>query len=115
MSVALAAMTTAALNELFEDLWLALGPKKSTGKTAALRAARRALRAAKSVRIRTIIDPLDAPGTGGLGEASKRFKLYNDGETVAAFILRHGDGAHLRLDVQRGNIKLVTKRGRKGR
>lgn len=110
MGAALTGMTVAELNRLYEDLWLAIGPKKLGSKAEALRVAARALRAADAVRIRTIVDPLDAPGTGGLGEASKRFKLYRDGESVADFILRHGDGAHLRLDVQRGNIKLVAKR-----
>lgn len=110
MGAALSGMTVAELNRLYEDLWLAVGPKKFANKADALRAAARALRAADAVRIRTIVDPRDAPETGGLGEASKRFKLYREGETVADFILRHGDGAHLRLDVQRGNIKLVPKR-----
>ena len=94
-----------ALNRLYEDLWLAMGPKTYSGKPEALRAAARALKAAQGIRIRTIVDPLDAPGSGGLEEASKRFRLYRDGESVADFILRHGDGAHLRLDVQRKNIR----------
>ena len=98
------------LNRLYEDLWLAMGPAKYRGKTEALRAATRALKAAQGIRIRTIVDPLDAPGSGGLEEASKLFRLYRDGESVADFILRHGDGAHLRLDVQRKNIRLVAKR-----
>lgn len=115
MSLALTGLTIAALNTLYEDLWLAMGPKKHGTKPEARRAAARALRAAEAIRIRTIVDPLDAPGTGGLDEASKRFKLYNDGETVADFILRHGDGAHLRLDVQRGNIRLVAKQARRAR
>lgn len=110
MAVALTGMSLAALNKLYEDLWLAMGPKTYSAKAEAQRAAARALRAAGAIRIRTIVDPLDAPGTGGLGEASKRFKLYKDGETVADFILRHGEGAHLRLDVQRKNIRLVAKR-----
>lgn len=110
MAAALTGMSVVALNKLYEDLWLAVGPKKLTGKAAARRTVERALRAARSIRIRTIVDPSDAPETGGLGEASKRYKLYNDGESVADFILRHGDGAHLRLDVQRGNIKLLPKR-----
>lgn len=99
-----------ALNRLYEDLWLALGPAKYPSKPEAMRAVSRALKAAQAIRIRTIVDPLDAPGSGGLEEASKRFKLYRDGESVADFILRHGDGAHLRLDVQRKNIRLVAKR-----
>jgi hypothetical protein len=115
MDVALEKMTVTALNRLYEDLWLAIGPQKPGNKAAARRAAARALRAANAIRIRTIVDPLDAPGSGGLGEASKRFKLYRDGETVADFILRHGDGAHLRLDVQRGNIKLLSKRSARTR
>lgn len=115
MGATLEGMTVAALNKLHEDLWLALGPKKLSNKAAVRRAAARALRAAGAIRIRTIVDPEEAPDTGGLGEASKRFKLYRDGETVADFILRHGDGAHLRLDVQRGNIKLLSKRGVKTR
>jgi hypothetical protein len=111
MGDALATLSLAALNRLYEDLWLAVGPRKLSNKAEARRAAARVLRAASAIRIRTIVDPLDAPGNGGLEEASKRFKLYNDGETVADFVLRHGDGAHLRLDVQRGNIRLVAKRG----
>jgi hypothetical protein len=110
MAAALTGMSVTALNKLYEDLWLAVGPKKLAGKAAARRAVARALRAADAIRIRTIVDPLEAPETGGLGEASKRFKLYRDGESVADFVLRHGDGAHLRLDVQRGNIKLLAKR-----
>jgi hypothetical protein len=110
MGAALTAMSLAELNGLYEDLWCALGPKKPVGKAEARRAATRALRAADAVRIRTIVDPEDAPTFGGFAEASKRYKLYRDGETVADFILRHGDGAHLRLDVQRGNIKLIAKR-----
>jgi hypothetical protein len=115
MGLALTGMSVAALNKLYEDLWLAIGPKTYRTKPEAQRAAARAIRAAEAIRIRTIVDPLDAPGTGGLGEASKRFKLYNDGESVAEFILRHGDGAHLRLDVQRKNIRLVVKRTRRTR
>jgi hypothetical protein len=110
MGDTLAVMSLAALNKLYEDLWLAIGPAKLGNKGEARRAATRALKAAEAIRIRTIVDPLDAPGNGGLAEASKRFKLYRDGETVADFILRNGDGAHLRLDVQRGNIRLVAKR-----
>ncbi len=110
MGAALTGMTVAELNRLYEDLWLALGPKKHGSKAEALRTAARALRAADAIRIRTIVDPADAPTFGGFAEASKRYKLYRDGETVAEFILRHGDGAHLRLDVQRGNIKLIAKR-----
>jgi hypothetical protein len=110
MGAALTGMTVAELNGLYEDLWLALGPKKHASKAEALRATARALRAADAVRIRTIVDPADAPTFGGFAEASKRYKLYRDGETITDFILRHGDGAHLRLDVQRGNIKLIAKR-----
>lgn len=108
-------LSTAALNKLYEDLWLAIGPKKLSNKADAQRAAARALRAADAIRIRTIVDPLDAPGFGGAAEASKRYKHYRDGETVAEFILRYGDGAHLRLDVQRRNIKLLPKRVAKTR
>lgn len=108
-------LSTAALNKLYEDLWLAIGPKKLSNKADAQRAATRAMRAADAIRIRTIVDPLEAPGFGGAAEASKRYKLYRDGETVAEFILRHGDGAHLRLDVQRKNIKLLPKRRAKTR
>lgn len=115
MGAALTSMNTTALNQVHEDLWLAMGPPKASNKAAARRAVERALRDARAVTIRTIVDPLDAPGHGGLEEASKRFKLYTDGESVADFILRHGDGAHLRLDVQRGNIKLVAKRARRKR
>jgi len=114
MDAAVAEMTLSDLNRLYEDLWLALGPAKPRTKAEARRAVSRAWRAADSVRIRTIVDPLDAPGFGGAGEASKRYKLYRDGESVAAFILRHGDGAHLRLDVQRGNIKLIPLRTGRG-
>ena len=110
MAIPLQRQSVKALNRLYEDLWLAIGPVKYRGKPEALRAATRALKAAQGIRIRTIVDPLDAPGSGGLEEASKRFRLYRDGESLADFILRHGDGAHLRLDVQRKNIRLVAKR-----
>ena len=103
----IARLDVAGLEKLYEDLWCALGPKKTNGKAAARQAVARILRQAQAVRIRTIVDPLAAPGGGGGGEASKRFQLYEDGQTVADFILKHGDGAHLRLDVQRGNIRLV--------
>ncbi len=115
MGAALTNMNTVALNKLHEDLWLAMGPKKASSKTAARRAVDRALRDARAIIIRTVVDPLDAPGHGGLEEASKRFKLYRNGESLADFILRHGDGAHLRLDVQRGNIKLVARRAQRKR
>ena len=115
MGVALTGKSIAALNRLYEDLWLAMGPKQHATKPEALRAVNRALQAAAAIRIKTIVDPLDAPGTGGLDEASKRFKLYRDGESLADFILRHGDGAHLRLDVQRKNIKLIAKRTQRTR
>lgn len=103
-------MGVAELERLHEDLWAALGPQRPTGKAALVRAVRRALRAAGAVRIRTVVDPLDQPGGGGGIEASKRYKLYEDGQTVADFILAHGDGPHLRLDVQRGNVRLVARR-----
>lgn len=111
MAATTTAMSVSDLRKLYEDLWLAMGPAKLTGKAEARRAVDRALRKARGIRIRTLVDPLDAPGHGGLEEASKRYKLYRDGESVADFILRHGDGAHLRLDVQRGNIKLTAVRG----
>lgn len=75
MGAALAGMTVAELNRLYEHLRLALGPKKQAGKAEAQRAAARALGAADAVRIRTIVDPADAPTFGGFAEASKRYKL----------------------------------------
>lgn len=115
MGDALSGKSIGPLNKLYEDLWLAMGPKTYATKPEALRAVKRALAAAAAIRIKTVVDPLDAPGSGGLEEASKRFKLYRDGESVADFILRHGDGAHLRLDVQRKNIKLIAKRAQRAR
>ena len=67
MGVALTGKSITALNKLYEDLWLAMGPKKYRSKPEALRAAKRALKAAEAMLIRTIVDPLDAPGNGGLG------------------------------------------------
>lgn len=101
-------MGVKALDELYEDLWAALGPKAYQGAAAKRRATAALLRAADAIRVRTIIDPLDQKGGKGGVEASKRYALYEDGQSVADFILKHGDGPHLRLDVQRGNIRLAT-------
>lgn len=101
-------MKVAALDALYEDLWAALGPKAYRGAAAKRRATAALLRAAGAMRIRTIIDPLDQKGGKGGIEASKRYALYEDGQSVADFILKHGDGPHLRLDVQRGNIRLLA-------
>lgn len=101
-------MTVTALDALYEDLWAALGPKAYQGAAAKRRATAALLRAADAIRVRTIIDPLDQKGGKGGIEASKRYALYEDGQSVADFILKHGDGPHLRLDVQRGNIRLVA-------
>jgi len=111
----LESMTVTALDALYEDLWAALGPKAHRGTAAKRRATAALLRTADAIRIRTIIDPLDQKGGKGGIEASKRYALYEDGQSVADFILKHGDGPHLRLDIQRGNIRLMApaKRGAK--
>jgi hypothetical protein len=101
-------MKLTALDALYEDLWAALGPKVHRGAAAKRRATAALLRTADAILIRTIIDPLDQKGGKGGIEASKRYALYEDGQSLADFILRHGDGPHLRLDIQRGNIRLVT-------
>ncbi len=101
-------MSIKALDELYEDLWAALGPQVYKGAAAKRRATAALLRKANAVRVRTIIDPLDQKGGKGGAEASKRYALYEDGQTVADFLLKHGDGPHLRLDVQRGNIRLAA-------
>jgi hypothetical protein len=101
-------MNVKALDALYEDLWAALGPKAYQGAAAKRRATAALLRVADAIRVRTIIDPLDQKGGKGGIEASKRYALYEDGQSVADFILKHGDGPHLRLDIQRGNIRLVT-------
>ena len=97
--------TTAEMKRLYEDLWIALGPKHATDRAGVARAFDRMCRAAERVRIRKIIDPLDGKTSGG-SEASKRYQTYSDGQSVADWILQHGDGGHLRLDVQRGCIRL---------
>lgn len=113
---ALDKMSVKALDALYEDLWAALGPKTYQGAAAKRRATAALLRAADAFRVRTIIDPLDQKGGKGGIEASKRYALYEDDQTVADFILKHGDGPHLRLDVQRGNIRLAAaKSARKSR
>ncbi len=101
----LAGMTVAEINRLYEDLYVALGPDHEEGREGAVRKVEEALKIAATLRIQRIVDPMDAPGGGK--EASARYKLYRDGQTVADFIGEHGDGCHLRLDVQRGNIKLI--------
>jgi len=100
--------TTAELKRLHEDLWIALGPAPVAGRAATERALAKIMRTAETVRIRKIVDPMDAGVAGA--EASKRYRLYEDGQSVADFILKHGDGGHLRLDVQRGCIRLVRRR-----
>ena len=99
--------TAAELKRLYEDLWIALGPQHATDRAGAERAFDRLRRAAERVRIRKIMDPLDAKVWSGGSEASKRYQTYTDGQSVADWILRHGDGGHLRLDVQRGCIRLA--------
>ena len=101
----LAGMSVEELNRLHEDLYVALGPDFEEGREEAIRNVEEALNIAATLRIQRILDPMDAPGGGK--EASARYKLYRDGQTVADFIREHGDGCHLRLDVQRGNIKLI--------
>lgn len=107
MGAALPGMSVAALARLSEDLLLAIGPERLTRKQnarcAVERARRRPFASAQSSTRWTHRKP------AALAEASKRFKLSKDGKSVADFILRPGDGAHLRLDVQRGNIKLLPK------
>lgn len=95
------------MKRLYEDLWIALGPRQPTDRAGLERAFERMRRAAERVRIRKIMDPLDAKTWSGGAEASKRYKTYVDGQSVADWIVRHGDGGHLRLDVQRGCIRLV--------
>jgi hypothetical protein len=101
-----AGMNVEELNRLYEDLYVALGPDHGEGRERAIGNVEEALKIAGTIRIERIVDPMDAPGGGGK-EASARYKLYRDGQTVAAFIREHGDSCHLRLDVQRGNIKLI--------
>ncbi len=101
----LAGMTVEEINRLYEDLYVALGPDHQEGREGAIRNVEEALKIADTLRIQPIADPMDGPGGGK--EASARYKLYRDGQTVADFIREHGDGCHLRLDVQRGNIKLI--------
>lgn len=102
----IAGMSVEELDRLYEDLYVALGPGFEEGREGAIGNVEEALKIAATVRIQCIIDPMDAKGGGGK-EASARYKLYRDGQTVADFIREHGDGCHLRLDVQRGNIKLI--------
>ena len=102
----LSGMSVAELNRLHEDLYVALGPDFEEGREGVTRNVEEILKIAAALRIQRIVDPIDAPGGGGK-EASARYKLYRDGQTVADFIREHGDGCHLRLDVQRGNIKLI--------
>ena len=102
----LAGMSVEELDRLYEDLYVALGPDFEKGREGAIGNVEEALKTAATIRIERIVDPMDAPGGGGK-EASARYKLYRDGQTVADFIREHGDGCHLRLDVQRGNIKLI--------
>ncbi len=102
----LADMSVDQLNRLHEDLYVALGPDREEDRKGAIRNVEEALKIAATLRIQRIADPMDGPGGGGR-EASARYKLYRDGQTVADFIREHGDGCHFRLDVQRGNIKLI--------
>jgi hypothetical protein len=104
--------TTAELRRLYEDLWIALGPVRATDRAGIEHAFERMRRIAEGVRIRKIMDPLEAKVWSGGSEASKRYQTYDDGQTVADWILKHGDGGHLRLDVQRGCIRLVSARKR---
>lgn len=99
--------TTAEIARLHEHLWIALGPRQSRNRSEALRALAKTQRTAENTFIHKIVDPVEAGVAGG--EASKRYRLYKEGQSVADFILRHGDGGHLRLDVQRGCIRLVKK------
>jgi hypothetical protein len=99
--------TTAELKKLYEDLWIALGPKPPNGRAGAEQAFERMRRAAERIHIRKVIDPRDSEVWSGGSEASKRYQTYSDGQTVADWVLQHGDGGHLRLDVQRGCIRLV--------
>lgn len=105
--------TTAELRSLYEDLWIALGPKHATDRTGIEQAFNRMKKRADTVRIRKIMDPLDAKVWSGGGEASKRYQTYTDGQSVADWILLHGDGGHLRLDVQRGCIRLEQPSARR--
>jgi hypothetical protein len=105
------ARTIAEINRLTEDLWIALGPKRARTRAEAERALARMRRAAEAVKIRKIVDPL-AAGLAG-AEASKRYRLYEDGQSVADFILKHGDGGHVRLDAQRGCIRLIGGKPRR--
>ena len=97
--------TTAETKRLYEDLWIALGPPHAADRAGAEFLLKRITRTAETVHIRKIIDPVEAGVAGS--EASKRYQLYEDGQSVADFIQRHGDGGHLRLDAQRGCIRLV--------
>jgi hypothetical protein len=97
----------AEVNRLYEDLWIALGPRHATDRAGAERILERITRTAKGVRICKVMDPRDAKAWSGGAEASKRYRTYRDGQSVADWILEHGDGGHLRLDVQRGCIRLV--------
>jgi hypothetical protein len=97
--------TTAEINRLHEHLWIALGPKRVRSRAEATRALARIMRTAETVRIRKIVDPEKAGVAGA--EAGKRYRLYEDGQSVADFVLKHGDGGHVRLDAQRGCIRLV--------
>ena len=96
--------TLAEINQLYEDLWIAMGPRKISGRGAAERALARMVRAAERRVIRKIVDPFESGKAGA--EASKRYQLYEEGQSVADFIGKHRDGGHLRLDVQRGCIRL---------
>ena len=101
------AMTVEELNLLYEHLYVAIGPRRMHDRAEALRNVRHALAVARELKISMIVDPLDQPNGAGGSEASKRYKLYRDADTVEKFILTHGDGGHLRLDVQRGNIAVA--------
>jgi hypothetical protein len=103
--------TVAEINRLTEDLWIALGPKQARTRAEAERTLARMRRAAEAVTIRKIVDPL-AAGLAG-AEASKRYRLYEDGQSVADFVLKHGDGGHVRLDAQRGCIRLIGRTPRR--
>jgi hypothetical protein len=106
-------MTLDELNRLYEELYVAIGPRRMTDRAQALRNVEHARAIARGMKIRQIIDPAEQKDAKGGHLASQRYKHYAELDTVEKFIVTYGEGGHLRLDVQRGNIE-IDGEGEKG-
>ena len=96
----------AELNGLYEEFYVAIGPRRIKDEAAALRNIQAARSLAAPMAIRQADDPdVVIKNTIDRGPVRERWKLYPAYDSIDKYVLAFGDSGHLRLDVR---CRLIT-------